>query len=59
MLLVGVGRLDHAGLVEGFPRYLHPDWQTRLGEAAGHGDGGQAGDVERGGEAPALDGKGS
>ena len=44
MLMVGVGRLDHAELVEEFTRYLLPHRQSRLGEAAGHGDGGQAGD---------------
>ena len=36
VLLVGVGRLDHAWFVEGFTRYLHAHWQPRLGKTAWH-----------------------
>ena len=36
VLLVGVGRLNHAWFVEGFTRYLHAHRQPRLGETAWH-----------------------
>ena len=36
VLLVGVGRLDHAWFVEGFTRYLHAHRQPRLGKTAWH-----------------------
>ena len=49
-LLVGMGGAQHRLLVVGAARQLEADGQAIVGEAAGHGDGGEAVDIEGPGE---------